>query len=86
VRRYEVTKLLTLLTLRAHQRAAQDPVHVGVDPGFVRTNLGSQPPVASPALGELEDVARVFRQILTRSSPSGSPRSCAKRVLLNQAG
>ena len=45
-----------------------------------------QPPVASPALGELEDVARVFRQILTRSSPSGSTAVCAKRVLLNQAG
>jgi NAD(P)-dependent dehydrogenase (short-subunit alcohol dehydrogenase family) len=39
-RQYDVAKLLTLLTLRAHQLAATPPLHIGVDPGFVRTNLG----------------------------------------------
>jgi hypothetical protein len=32
VQRYEVTKLLTLLTVRAHQLAANPPWHLGVDP------------------------------------------------------
>jgi retinol dehydrogenase-14 len=39
-RRYEGTKALMLLALKAHALASRRPLHVAVDPGFVRTNLG----------------------------------------------
>ena len=76
VRRYEVTKLLTLLTLRAHQLAAQAPVHVGVDPGFVRTNLGRS------ASGTVRVLLTVTRPI--QASPQ-RPARLIRRVLEDAA-
>jgi NAD(P)-dependent dehydrogenase (short-subunit alcohol dehydrogenase family) len=76
VRRYEVTKLLTLLTLRAHQLAAQAPVHVGVDPGFCRTNLGRS---ASGAVRVLLTVTRPIQ-----ASPQ-RPARLIRRVLEDAA-
>jgi NAD(P)-dependent dehydrogenase (short-subunit alcohol dehydrogenase family) len=72
MRRYELTKLLTLLTLRAHQLAAKPPLHVGVDPGFVRTNLGRSAPntvrmlltVTRPIQALPQRPARLIRRIL----------------------
>ncbi len=72
VRRYEVTKLLTLLTLRAHQLAAEAPLHVGVDPGFVRTNLGRSASgtvrvlltVTRPIQASAQRPARLIRRVL----------------------
>jgi NAD(P)-dependent dehydrogenase (short-subunit alcohol dehydrogenase family) len=76
VRRYEVTKLLTLLTLRAHQLAAQAPVHVGVDPGFVRTNLGRS------ASGTVRVLLTVTRPI---QAPPQRPARLIRRVLEDAA-
>lgn len=45
VQRYEVTKLLTLLTLRAHQLAANPPLHLGVDPASSAPTSEDQLPV-----------------------------------------
>jgi NAD(P)-dependent dehydrogenase (short-subunit alcohol dehydrogenase family) len=76
VRRYEVTKLLTLFTLRAHQLAAQAPVHVGVDPGFVRTNLGRS------ASGTVRVLLTVTRPI---QAPPQRPARLIRRVLEDAA-
>jgi NAD(P)-dependent dehydrogenase (short-subunit alcohol dehydrogenase family) len=76
VRRYEVTKLLMLLTLRAHQLAAQAPVHVGVDPGFVRTNLGRS------ASGTVRVLLTVTRPI---QAPAQRPARLIRRVLEDAA-
>jgi len=76
VQRYEVTKLLTLLTLRAHQLAANPPLHLGVDPGFVRTNLGRS---ASGAVRVLLTVTRPIQ-----ASPQ-RPARLIRRVLEDAA-
>ena len=76
VQRYEVTKLLTLLTLRAHQLAANPPLHLGVDPGFVRTNLGRS------ASGTFRVLLKVTRPI---QAPPERPARLIHRVLEDSA-
>jgi NAD(P)-dependent dehydrogenase (short-subunit alcohol dehydrogenase family) len=81
VQRNEVTKLLTLLTLQAHQLAANPPLHLGVDPGFVRTNLGRSASgrfrvllnITRPIQAPPERPARLIRRVLEDSSlPNGA--------------
>lgn len=72
VRRYEVTKLLTLLSLRAHALDGQKPFHVGVDPGFVRTNLGRS------ASGTFRLTLMLTRPI---QAPPQRPAQLIRRVL-----
>jgi NAD(P)-dependent dehydrogenase (short-subunit alcohol dehydrogenase family) len=76
VQRYEVTKLLTLLTLRAHQLAANPPLHLGVDPGFVRTNLGRS------ASGTFRVLLNITRPI---QAPPERPARLIRRVLEDSA-
>jgi hypothetical protein len=71
-----VTKLLTLLTLRAHQLVANPPLHLGVDPGFVRTNLGRS------ASGPFQVLLNVTRPI---QAPPERPARLIRRVLEDSA-
>lgn len=76
LRRYEVTKLLTLLALRAHALDGRKPLHVGIDPGFVRTNLGRS------ASGTFRVLLNITRPI---QAPPERPARLIRRVLEDSA-
>lgn len=67
-RRYEVTKALMLLTLKAHALASRTPLQVAVDPGFVRTNLG-------------RTATGAFRVMLTVTRPMQVPPDRPARLI-----